>query len=100
MGKQRRGQGGRLSGRRRFRRPWGPAAAGEEGKMERRPRGTYSPPRFGPGRGEEAVLRGRAVAAIAALVGGAARPGRRQGRRQGGGEGPGPPMVPKFPLEI
>ena len=45
--------------------------------MERRPRGTYSPPRFGPGRGEEAVLRGRAAAATAALVGGAARPGRR-----------------------
>ena len=37
--------------------PWGSAAAVGRGKMEGRPWGVYSPPRFGPGCGEAAAPR-------------------------------------------
>ena len=48
--------------------PGGLAAAMGRGKRERGPRGTCSPPRFGPGRSEEVGPRQRAAMATAALA--------------------------------
>ena len=52
--------------------PGGSAAALGRGKRERGPRGTYSPPRFGPGRSEEVGPRRRAASSRGDRGGGAA----------------------------
>jgi len=61
------------------RRPWGAAAAMEEGKRGRGPRGIDPPPRLGRRRREVAAPRRRAVAGRGTCGGGDAGPGRGVG---------------------